>query len=321
LKNIKIVGAGLTGLIAAHLFPGAEVFEASAKKETSGHKALLRFRSPAVGDAVGIPFRSVKVHKAIWDGDNGGFAQPNIQLANSYSLKCTGKVLARSIWDLSVVERWIAPDDFIEQLSDNLRDRVHYDSPFDFNACLAGARPNSTIISTAPMSTLSKFHSPAFPTPEFAHRSIFVYRMQLANCDVYQTIYFPNVRTPVYRASITGDTLIIEAIDRITQIDIEDIAALFSVAVLPFDNPEYTETNQRFGKIAPIDDAWRRNFINTLSSKHSIYSLGRFATWRNILLDDVIHDCAVIKQLIRSDDYSRALLVENTFKNQALTQH
>jgi len=36
---------------------------------------------------------------------------------------------------------------------------------------------------------------------------------------------------------------------------------------------------------------------------YNVYSLGRYATWRNILLDDVYHDINVIKQLMDSDGY------------------
>ena len=60
-------------------------------------------------------------------------------------------------------------------------------------------------------------------------------------------------------------------------------------------------------KITPIDEDTRRWVIETLSQKEEIYSLGRFATWRNILLDDVLKDLQVIKKLMNADLYSRKI--------------
>jgi hypothetical protein len=35
-----------------------------------------------------------------------------------------------------------------------------------------------------------------------------------------------------------------------------------------------------------------------LTEEHNIYSLGRFATWRQLLLDDLVKDIGVIEKLI-----------------------
>jgi hypothetical protein len=66
---------------------------------------------------------------------------------------------------------------------------------------------------------------------------------------------------------------------------------------------EETKSKQKYGKIAPIDNAWRRAFMHRLTIDNGIYSLGRFATWRNILLDDIIKDISVIKEMMKQDSY------------------
>ena len=64
---------------------------------------------------------------------------------------------------------------------------------------------------------------------------------------------------------------------------------------------------QSLGKIAPIDDVWRRSFIGWLSDAHKIYSLGRFATWRpDVKVMDVIADVQKIKRLAENP-YERRL--------------
>ena len=55
-----IVGAGLAGLIAGSIFPRAQLFEAGDESQ-SIHKAVLRFRTSAVGDATGVEFKKVNV--------------------------------------------------------------------------------------------------------------------------------------------------------------------------------------------------------------------------------------------------------------------
>jgi hypothetical protein len=64
---------------------------------------------------------------------------------------------------------------------------------------------------------------------------------------------------------------------------------------------------QKYGKIAPIDERFRRSSIVQLTTQHKIFSVGRFATWRNILLDDVVNDLAVVKRLIHSSAYEQHL--------------
>ena len=104
-----IVGAGLAGLIAAHAWPQATVLEA-APKPRAGHRALLRFRSEAVGRLTGIEFRRVTVRKGIWA--DGAYQHPAIRWANLYAQKVVNRLAGdRSIWNLETSERFIAPED------------------------------------------------------------------------------------------------------------------------------------------------------------------------------------------------------------------
>ncbi len=82
----RIIGAGLSGLIAAHAWPTAPVFE--ALPEAQPHRALLRFRSDNVARLTGIEFKRVTVRKGLfWRGE---YRTPTIALANAYSLKVLG---------------------------------------------------------------------------------------------------------------------------------------------------------------------------------------------------------------------------------------
>lgn len=296
-----IVGAGFSGLIAGCLLPRARIIEAGPCN-SARHKALLRFRSDVVAKAVGIDFKKVRVHKGIfYDGE---FVQPSIRLANEYSMKVLGgRVQDRSIWNLDAVDRWIAPDDFYERLLDIVGRRVQWATPFDSDD--AEYQDGDPIISTAPMPFNATEYGLVADNQMFSHQEIRVMRCKLDAVNTHQTVYFPELRFPCYRASITGDTFIAEFIAG----DEDSFKYAFPIALNAFGLSmervvDRVETvSQRFGKITPIDEVIRRRIISDLTIRHNMYSLGRFATWRNILLDDIVQDIAVIKRLIHSSHY------------------
>ena len=287
-----IVGAGLAGLIAAHAWPQARLYEA-APKPAQGHRALLRFRTDAVARLTGIEFKSVRVRKGIWS--RGAFVAPSIAAANSYARKCLGKLVGeRSIWQLDPVERFIAPDNFYDQLLANVGDRIQWGCAVEYGY------DKEPIVSTAPLPVVLRSLRIEEPC-KFERAPITVQRFRVEGADVYQTVYFPDVMTDVYRASITGDTLIVESMSDVGPSDLAQVTEAFSLlssSVTPLE-----KVTQRYGKIAPVDDAARKQLLFRLTHEHSIYSLGRFATWRNILLDDVVDDIAAIKKLARTGAY------------------
>lgn len=294
-----IVGAGLAGLIAAHAWPQARILEA-APGPRNAHRALLRFRTDAVSRLTGIPFRKVRVHKGIWF--DGAYHQPNIQLANLYAAKVTGKLLGdRSIWNLDAVDRYVAPEDLYEQLLGNVGPRIDWATTLNDWCESADKGP---IVSTAPLPvTLRTMDAPGYEL-RYDRMPIRVERYELQRTEAYQTVYFCDSFTQLYRASITGNLLICEFVDAAESFSHDPYKGMLERAFglqhalgVPLE-----AVTQSYGKIAPIDDATRRRLLFTLTHEHGIYSLGRFATWRNILLDDVVNDIDVIKRLLRNAD-------------------
>ena len=294
-----IVGAGLAGLIAAHAFPRAQILEA-APEPREGHKALLRFRTPDVGRLVGVDFRPVTVRKSIWV--NGRHTGPTVDLANQYSKKCLGGLVGdRSIWNLEPVTRYIAPLDFYALLVERLYGRIVWDAPLYFrHAC-----PESPVISTAPLDKVCADLGLARDL-EFKRKAIHVRRFVIPNCDVFQTVYFPSPDVNTYRASITGDVLIVESTDVISETDLCEVEKAFGMVFQGVD--ELDAIKQRYGKIHPVDEARRKRLMAHLTSEYGIYSIGRFATWRNILLADLVNDVAVVKRLLKADEHDRRIM-------------
>lgn len=300
-----IVGAGLAGLIAAHAWPGCPIMEASPKPQQS-HRALLRFRSDAVARLTGVEFKKVRVHKGIWS--RGSYAPSCIALANLYARKCLGTLSGdRSIWSLDPVDRFIAPDDFYAQLLGNVGSRVEWAHAVNWPQISRGSIGLPPVVSTAPI--VEVLRGLDLPDIEaklgFVRAPIHVLRFDVPDADVYQTVYFPDVDTRLYRASITGRTLICEfagAAPEANDLWHAQIDAAFGLKGHPWFVPIEEGVAQRYGKIAPIDDAARRSLLFKLTYTHGIFSLGRFATWRNLLLDDVVDDIAVVKRLLRTAD-------------------
>lgn len=328
-RSISIIGAGLTGLIAAHAFPRATVYEAmqeGALRENE-HSALLRFRTDAVSRITGVNFRKVRVHKSIVvDGEH---VAPNLRIANMYASKVTaatgGKLTGRSIMNVDSVDRFIAPPDFIETMRENVATRAVYSSQKALAGYIGYHAPYSdeVVISTMPMPVLLAGLPESLELPRegwaqpFHYAPISVSRYRLPGVDLHQTIYYPGGETEAYRASITGDVLIVECVNTVAGDFDFSLAAIVEDFGLPFapnDVELIDKKVQKYGKIVDIDSSARRNLLRELTDRGRIYSLGRFATWRNILLDDVAKDIEVIRNMIGTDVYSHAIQFEGGSK-------
>lgn len=317
---IGIVGAGMAGLLAGNLLLRERVPFAIFEKQASlpnNHSALLRFRSPIVGEMTGIPFRKVTVVK--WTKPH---RNPIADLL-SYSAKCSGVFRSdRSLPTLIVSgERFIAPPDFIGFLAEPIASAIRFNSP-DVIYAERIAFDTSPIISTIPMPTLMELLN--YP----AERPVFTYthginisiRLFPGTIDAYATIYLPDPDFPVNRVSITGTDIIAEIslpnshrIDegRIERI-FEDFKAnsyieravldLFGIDPKMVASVKYAR--QKYAKILPIGEEERKAFMLWASSVHNIFSLGRFATWRpGLLLDDLVHDVRKINGWIANGSY------------------
>jgi hypothetical protein len=309
-----ILGSGMAGCLAATLNPTATILEA-AISPPDNHSAVLRFRTDNISKVTGIPFKKVHVHKSIWyKGKHYRQADPH--MANLYSQKVAGKILPRSIWDLSSVDRFIAPPDFHMKLLERLNKRIVYgakvtditkDNIFaEMGNTAMFARNDTAIISTMPMPVLAdvlgEYDSEGLVLGQnFHHAPIYTERWEVADCDVHQTVYFPSDDTPMYRATLTGNALILEGTHPSDHmID----HACFAFGIINIDRYKLIKRGElKYGKIAPIDESVRKNFMFKCTHELGIFSLGRFATWKNLLMDDVYDDIFTIRRMIGQSAY------------------
>ncbi|MCK5026339.1 MAG: hypothetical protein KAS15_07105 [Nanoarchaeota archaeon] len=293
-----IIGAGMAGLLAGALNPGSIIYEAGPERE-SDHKAIFRCRKPDIGKMVGIPFKEVTVHKAIWS--DGREVAPTPRIAHMYSRKVTGTISSRSIFDTSSATRYIPPADFIHQLKK--RCNIKYNNPFD-DSDYNVIDFNTPVISTIPLFNMLK-HFPTVDIQEnFIYQPIYVNQVQIPNCNSQCTIYYPDPNLNVYRASICGNTLITEGVQPFCQKDFLKVFESMGLLIKDHHKDSIVNHKQRFGKIVPINEEKRKNAITRLTLEFGIYSLGRFATWRpKVMMDDILEDIFVIRNLIEDGHY------------------
>ena len=124
----------------------------------------------------------------------------------------------------------------------------------------------------------------------------------------------------MYRISITGNRLIIEMMtddkDRVEKMDAaaycEIALKLFfgSKAIPSFVLSDIKPKWQKYGKLLPTDNKARKDFILAATDLYNVYSLGRFATWRQLLLDDIVNDVPIIESMIEGkDNYNRKMKI------------
>ena len=303
-----IFGAGLlAGNILRNFNP--TIWEAQSGLPNN-HDALLRFRTDRVGTSCAIPFQKVDVNKAIKYG-NKLSTVPNLFLSNLYSQKVTGGVWPRSINNLSPASRYIAPLDLISQMSEGCD--VVYDLSLS-GEFLEEHRAFDTdvpIISTIPMPALMKMVG-WDEIPDFKSQKIWTQRatIDFPECGVYQTIYYPDKLLSHYRASVIGQTVIVESI-REPQQDPGQVIMEILRDDFGIEAKRLTDIHsgvQRYGKIMPIDEGTRQKFIFEMTTRYNLYSVGRFATWRQLLLDDIVEDIQKVEKFIRGkSDYNRKI--------------
>lgn len=300
-KELTIFGAGLSGLIAARMLADRKpIVREKQSSLPNNHHALLRFRSPVVGEVTNCPFKKVRVSKIVLaeQGSNP------IKDASIYSLKVTGKLHSRSILDLSPAERYIAPQDFISRLASTCT--IEYNSDFQ-DWCHNLVRPHGPIISTLPVGlAMGLFRWK--DVPDFHSKPGWTVKAEILpelESQLNATIYSALRNNIWYRASVTDSSVMVEGAGdpptkRYAEIALGQALDQFGIALEQVG--KVSVHCSKYQKIADLDTAGResvKRFVMWLSDEHQIYSLGRFATWRpKLLLDDIVNDVRVIARLI-----------------------
>lgn len=317
MKVTKIIGLGMASLLAKCYFKDAELIvresELEAFDPNKHHTAVLRFKSDLVSKISGIEMPHVIVRKEVVNAYNNKM-DLSIAAINAYSLKVNECLVERSITDADkIVSRYVPRDNFISQLWDNIdkEDIVTVNDTFDLNTL---CEKDEAIISTIPLwKWYKELRNDGL---DYNIKPIRVVVYKIPNCNLHQTIYFP-FHNGVYRVTIEYDRMIIEAVNELNG-DINSISFLnepdrflFEVCkafgIFNWSNFKLISDHvYHLGKMNTfnIDNNRRKALILDLTLKKNIYSLGRYATMRNIGMDSIAEDILKIDKLIKIDNYS-----------------
>lgn len=309
----------MAGLLAANMLRRHEVkVLEKAQSLPDNHTAVLRFKTTAVSDATGIPFTKETVHKGLLKNDEV-VNTATLQDSNRYSLMVTGgNLFNRSIMNLESGERWCAPKDFVQQMARKVDIMFNVNCGFGSHTNPDFIMPDQPVISTVPMPFMMDMMGWR-NLPEFKYLPVWTIKTTVLGptIKVCQTIYNIN-RLSWYRATLHGQELTLEFMDEpaesmVQEVIVEAMRAFgFGIDFVRdlsgeikgysheygFSTGAPTLNKIAIGKIQPIDETVRKRFLLWLTEKHNIYSLGRFATWRNILLDDIVKDVKQIESMI-----------------------
>ncbi len=216
-KEVRIVGAGLAGVIANSMLGDRvkNVFEANSKSLPSQDKKrklqvpnVLRFRSKDVFGAVNLPFKQVFVQRfsVPWRG--------GIQDQLAYSKKVVGQYTTlRSMPDPFGERplRYVAEESFYAELVGRAKIvRGWMADPFrSLQNFMEENLKKHLIISTLPMPLLMKVLGWE-PRSKFTSRPAVHQVARWAEADCYFSLYVPDPDYKISRISMTGDLMFIE---------------------------------------------------------------------------------------------------------------
>ena len=298
---MKIIGAGLAGLLAANMlrYRNPTIIEQQSDLPNN-HSAVLRFRSHIVGDVLNIPFKKVTLVKSYLPWKNPVADALAYSFKNSGTYRSDRSIIAGTV----VADRWIAPPDLIakmaERASIKLGQRLEQ----------FGEGTDEPWISTMPMPALMKLlEYPKRNLVNFGYASGVNIKARIVGCDAYASILVPDPAFPFARISVTRDELAIEIpfgpLDGAYGSIIASVAELLGIAQERF--VDIKVHNSRYAKIVPIDEMERTAFQHWATDNFNIFSLGRFATWRpGLLLDDLVNDVRKIDRWITQGKYAIA---------------
>jgi len=308
LKRLLILGAGLSGVIAAGAVRADDVTILEEKRKGSSglndHFAIMRFRDQNIGRYLGCYLEEIIVRKSVLRDDGSISDVATIRESNQYSLKLYGDLSQRSLSELGFYKRFILTEDIslsektvhygskVKSISEGREVMTENGETFKYDIC----------ISTIPMAyTLALCGLSSSDEFSFESKRVAVWRADLKfSSTVHQTLYLPSPSLKAYRATIEGQSLIVEYIPEEGQgsleHELEAIMCGFGIGTGDFKDERVLE--QKLGKLIPIPDDLRKSIILKLTDDFNIYSLGRHAIWKSIRTDQLIKDIERIKEMI-----------------------
>lgn len=303
MPKVVIIGAGVAGTIASSATSAysPSVLERKSKADLfQDHHAVLRIRDPRTALLLGCDIKPIRIKKEIFY-DGRLHNECTIVMNNLYSLKTSESIGTKSIMEAGMHERFILEGSVagpsnasyectLEGVEKGIL-RTDRDVTVSYNYC----------ISTIPLPTMARIAGLVFDATKFRTNPIVVWQAESkVASDVHQTIYFPELEFKTYRATLEGRRFVLEATDIPSSDEINHVLLQFGLGL--DEMKERDLVVQQNGKLVPADDQLRRSLIYQLTDRFNVFSLGRYAIWKPLRIDDLVDDIERIKRMMMTHD-------------------
>lgn len=298
--------------------------------------AIVRMKDPAIGYLFGTEVKEVEVEKWIWDnGKYYSVCNPLFSCSYSQKVTGTGAIIGRSIENLGKVKRYlinpklnISEDQIkfgysfvgIEAKGKAIVGKVQKgEKQKDGQVLDVDVVGYDVLINTTPLpflfdmegieidnaDELLKDEDINFWEAKIFTRNFPFQRLVGAHINKYYTVYLPGFSDytyDIYRVNLSPAGIKFESVHEAYQLENNDkcfdlIQKLFGIDQKELGDPDPVK---RIGesKIRDMNSDLRKRILYQITSRHNIYSLGRYAIWKNIGVDDLMKDVKRIDQMI-----------------------
>lgn len=310
--HIAILGSGVAGCIAARaIHPHHDIIMIEPMREPSSalahHGAVMRVKDPAIALLLGCSIDAITVHKGIWRSKELRNT-PTLQDNNMYSVKLYGYVGNKSIFNYSENgERRFLLRGKIEPPCDVIYDKgigkIQNNNIYSAPDGRGGSYKYDFCISTLPMPVNCKLTGIDCSEIQFVTSAItsLYFKTGCDTTDSYQTIYYPEFDTPLYRATLQDGIIIAETLGYNPEKHLRRLGLLIKDSFqISIDSDPIKSITQNSGKLSVINEDVRKEIIYSLTTEHNILSMGRYAIWKPIRTDSLLGDIKFIKSLMES---------------------
>lgn len=293
MKPIIVVGAGLSGLIAAEALSANgfdyEIFETKKEIEFNPTENAYYLHSDNIQKILPISLKKVKVYKYFYDWTDGRYINKiTPKILFDYTQRDHGLMT-----DSSIEECGKELFGYIPQFTDGIhkilynrhRHKINFDYTFDPFVNIDQVKINTSSLSFNLKFEISDVHR--YTLENMNLNNIIIIH---SNCIFKRAILKNNT---IYIEELESDALADLVINRITGCNIQSI------------NIEKTRKIFQVKKFKPINEVERKNILFNLTKNYNIYSLGRYATQSYKRIDHVVEDALDIVKMIRFSQQGR----------------
>lgn len=321
IADIVIIGSGVAAVVATRIGASLPIVAYSAAPPSSAidnHHAVLRLKDSSSATVLGCRAVRVMAHRmALHCGKL--IEHSDVGANNEYSIKVYGELRDCSILHLGRVERYLISPPAVPSGVCKFKQRLVGLSLADRTLTFedTDTREVSSVryrwcISTIPMPVMARLAGVPC-SASFICLPIGVRRYTLhTRSSICQTLYVPSRDYQTYRITIHNQEVMVEHVisgHPYQESEVEDLIGWLGVGIK--DLELVSSHIQEFGKIIPIEEMVRKRIMYQLTSKANVVSLGRYATWKSLRVEDVVEDAVKAFNLVAVRDEHEAMYCVN----------